>query len=188
MIRLETPRLLIRNFMPDDWKALQEIVLLFQASPYGSYDYPWPTSDIEMQGVCGWFSQGDSFVAVCLKESSAVIGYIALNGAESPGERNLGYCFHYGVHGQGYAFEACTALLHLAFSNSSISRVVSGTAEANLPSRKLLARLGFRKTSEAVTSFCKTEEGNPIEFLGYGFELTREQFGELIASTSSPAF
>ena len=87
------------------------------------------------------------------------------------------YVFHSDYHGQGYATEACRALLGHAFGPLQAQRVVTGTAAANTASRRLLERLGFRKTSESTGSFRNDADGRPITFLGYAYELTREEWG-----------
>lgn len=63
MISLETERLCIRNFGPDDWRALQEVVVAYQASDSAQYEDPWPTSDKEVQGIAAWFAGGDEISA-----------------------------------------------------------------------------------------------------------------------------
>ena len=47
MIKLDTNRLIIRNFLPDDWQDLQDVVVQYQASEWAKYEDPWPTSTEE---------------------------------------------------------------------------------------------------------------------------------------------
>jgi RimJ/RimL family protein N-acetyltransferase len=54
--------------------------------------------------------------------------------------------------------------------------VVTGTAAANHASCRLLERLGFKKTSESTASFRTTPDGKPIQFVGYTFELSRDEW------------
>jgi RimJ/RimL family protein N-acetyltransferase len=169
---LNTPRLIIRNFKPADWLPLQTMIVQYKASEVGAYDQPWPTSSEEIQGVAQWFASGDSFLAVCLKDSGDFIGFVGLNPEEKPGEFNLGYVFNSDYHGKGYAFEACQAVLQDAFTNRGAVRIVSGTAAANTTSVKLLQKLGFTITGESTGSLQNDSEGKPIMFLGYTFELT----------------
>lgn len=63
---------------------------------------------------------------------------------------NLGYIFNFGYHGQGYATEACRAAIDYAFGQLGAVRMVTGAASENLPSRRLLARLGLRETGEGM--------------------------------------
>ena len=51
MISLETDRLTIRNFAPDDWRALQEVVVAYQASDLARFEDPWPTADEKVKEI-----------------------------------------------------------------------------------------------------------------------------------------
>lgn len=176
-MRIETERLLIRNFVSSDWRDLQEMIIQKEASEYAVYDHQWPTSEGEIRGIVDWFASGDSFLAVCLKDGAKLIGFIALNRAgEGSSEFDLGYCLNSDYHGQGYATEGCLAVLDHAFRELGADRVTSGTAEANVPSCRLLARLGMKKVGEGKGSFRKTSEGEPIEFRGYLFALSRDEW------------
>ena len=64
-------------------------------------------------------------------------------------------------------------MLAHAFVRLQAQRVVAGTAAANSASCRLLERLGFHKTTESIGAFRTTQDGKPIEFLGYNFELSR---------------
>jgi RimJ/RimL family protein N-acetyltransferase len=175
MICLKTDRLEIRNFVIDDWKDLQEVAVDKESSEYANYDYQFPISDSEVKGITDWFSKGDNFFAVQLISNGKVIGYISLNG-EDEAERDLGYCFNSVFHGHGYATESCIAVINYAFDTVNLQRITAGTANLNFPSCKLLDRLGFIKISECITSFRKTPDGNPIEFVGSSFLLEKNNW------------
>jgi ribosomal-protein-alanine N-acetyltransferase len=190
MTTLETERLLIRNFSAGDWEALHEIISQYASSQLAAYDQPWPTAPEEIKKITEWFASGDSYLAVCLKAAGRLIGFVALN-QEQGAERafNLGYIFHSDYHGQGYATEACRAALAHAFDQLQARRVVTGTAAANRASCRLLERLGFKKASESTTSFRTTADGQPIQFVGCIFELSRGEWavaGEHGPSNDAP--
>jgi RimJ/RimL family protein N-acetyltransferase len=175
---LETDRLLIRNFAPDDGPALLDLVRRYQSSPYAQFDHRWPMSPEEIQAVAEWFASGESSLAVCLRSSGEFIGFVSLNQETTePGcIYNLGYVFHQAHWRHGYATEACRAVLRRAFLDLGADRVVTGTAAANAPSCRLLARLGFRQAGESTGAFQTDQDGQPITFLGYSYELTREEW------------
>ena len=79
MIRLETGRLLIRNFTMDDAAALREIVLEKEAGEYAVYDYEWPTSEEAIEGLLVKFARDDGFLAICLKETGQVTGFLSFD-------------------------------------------------------------------------------------------------------------
>ena len=175
MIPIETDRLVIRNFDVNDCEALHKVIVQYQASEYAAYDEQWPTSMEEIKGVTEWFASGDHFLAVCLGDTNQFIGFVALN-PEPGNEYNLGYVFDSDYHGHGYATEACQALLNRAFGQLNALKVISGNAAVNQNSCRLLERLGFRKTGERISSFKTAEDGKPIEFLGYTYAISKEQW------------
>jgi len=147
MIPIETERLVVRNFEVNDWEALHEMIVQYEASEYAAYDQQWPTSAEEVKGITEWFASGDNFLAICLKDTSQFIGFVALNPEEGEGSReyNMGYVFNSNYHGHGYATEACKAILNRAFRQLQALRVITGTAAVNRNSCRLLERLGFQK-------------------------------------------
>jgi RimJ/RimL family protein N-acetyltransferase len=54
--------------------------------------------------------------------------------------------------------------------------VITGTAAVNQNSCRLLERLGFQKIGEKISSFKNAEDGTPIEFLGYIYAMSKEQW------------
>jgi [ribosomal protein S5]-alanine N-acetyltransferase len=180
MTTLETERLIIRNFQASDWQDLYVIIVQYQASEFAPYDQPWPTSREEIKRIVEWFASGDSFLAVCLKDTNQLIGFVGLNPEEGNCQRefNLGYVFSSDFHGRGYATEACTAVLSRAFGQLQADRVVTGTAAVNQASCRLLERLGFQKNGEKIVSFKTAEDEKPIEFLGYRYAISRDDWGK----------
>jgi len=176
MTMFETERLLLRNFCTDDADTLYKIIARYAASEFAAYDQQWPTSYEEIQRITEWFASGDRYLAVCLKATGRLIGFVALNPEPEAAQPtfNLGYIFDFAEHGKGYATEACRAVLARAFEHLQAHTVVTGTAAANQASCRLLARLGFRKIAESTGAFRQTPDGQPIQFLGYTFELSRE--------------
>jgi [ribosomal protein S5]-alanine N-acetyltransferase len=150
MEAIETERLRLRNFTPEDWQDLHTMILQYVATPYAAYDHQWPTSEEELQQVARWFASGDQYLAVCLRPEGQFIGFVCLNPEEGRAQPtcNLGYIFSEDYHGQGYATEACRAVLERAFTVLGAERVITGTPEANLPSCRLLARLGLTPMEE----------------------------------------
>ncbi len=181
MTTLETERLAIRNFKTSDWVALHEMILQYESSEYAAYDQPWPTSAEEIKGVTEWFAGGDNFLAVCLKDTGCLIGFVSLNQEQKEDccEYNIGYIFNSDYHGKGYATEACRVILGRAFTNLEADRVITGTAAVNRASCRLLEKLGLKKTGESTGSFRNTPEGKPIEFLGYTYAISRDEWKAL---------
>jgi [ribosomal protein S5]-alanine N-acetyltransferase len=125
-----------------------------------------------------WFARGDSCLAVCLKDTSQLIGFVSLNPEEGGSQRqfNTGYVFNSDFQSRGYATEACRAVLSHAFGQLQAYRVVTGTAAVNQASCRLLERLGFKKVGEETASFRTAEDGKPIEFLGYRYAIWKDEW------------
>ena len=155
MLSIETDRLLIRNFRPDDWQELQEMSIKYQASEAAKYEDRWPTSAEGVKGMAAWFARGDEYLAVCLKTSGKLIGLVAIDRRKQQGSRvhNLGYVFRPDYHGQGYAAEGCHAAMAHVFGELAADGILTGTRLENATSVRLLERLGL-----------KPREGHPGEF------------------------
>ena len=178
MKAIETERLVVRNFCPDDWIALHEIIRQYQATEYADYDHEWPSAPEELRRITEWFAGQDSFVAVCRRETGDVIGLVTIKPDDS-GSRscfNLGFIFDRRIQGRGYACEAGQAVLGLAFAEWGAEKVVSGTARANCRAVKLLERLGFDGVAESQVAFRNRPDGTPIVFAGVTYVLTREDW------------
>ena len=168
---ISTERLTIRRVRAGDWKAIQGIWADQSRSVYAQYDRPSDLEDASVERrIAKWasFANGNEhiFFAVCLKESP--IGYVSLNRRENGYE--MGYCFHSGHHGHGYARESISALLDL-MKTQGVSRITAGTALGNTPSVRLLLFLGFTQTGTEKVSFYRDANGDPIVFDGGLYEL-----------------
>jgi RimJ/RimL family protein N-acetyltransferase len=86
-------------------------------------------------------------LAVCLKREETVIGMVHIGQRDNRGEQvhNLGYIFHPGYGGQGYATEACRAAMAYVFGKLGADSFLTGTHPDNEPSVRLLKRLGFEE-------------------------------------------
>ncbi len=151
---IETERLLLRVHRSDD---LDDLVV-FHSDPEVVRHVPWPVRDraateetlrvkldqAELREPGQWL-----VLAVEHRETGRVIGEVLLKWAsERQGE--LGFAFARDVHGQGYAAEAATAVLDLAFDGLGFHRVSAVVIEGNDASARLLGRLGFRQEARLV--------------------------------------
>ena len=107
---METKRLILRRFVPEDFPAFRELIRDKMNAPSAAFDEPYPTDDEGLLGVLRYFAGSDEFFAVERKDGRRLIGFVALN---RTGEdiRNLGYCIHTADQGMGYAGEAAYAAL-----------------------------------------------------------------------------
>ena len=159
MVLLTTDRLVIRNFSAGDWQELQELAIQYQASESAQYEDPWPTSAEDVQAMAGWFAGGDDYLAVCLRATGRLIGMVALERRQGQAGRvhNLGYVFHPGYHGQGYATEACRAAIAYLFGPLEADGILTGTSPANEASIRLLKRLGLVQVAPGEFALSREE-------------------------------
>jgi [ribosomal protein S5]-alanine N-acetyltransferase len=166
---METERLKLRRFTPDDRDDFSELIRDKMRSPYAAYDEQFPTDDEGIKSTLAYFAGTDEFFAVVWKAERKVIGFIALNRIDEE-TRNLGYCIHSAYQGRGYAGEAVAAVIGYAKYTLKQRRLVAGTAEANIPSVWLLQSAGFTLTGKGAKSFAADGNGTPIVFTGCTFE------------------
>lgn len=99
-------------------------------------------------------NHGHTFWAVERKSDGALLGFCGLKRANAPGaeplhdEMEIGWRLREDGWGQGYAKEAATESLDLAFDRFGAERVVALTAQGNAPSQGLMVRLGMRRWPE----------------------------------------
>lgn len=165
MIHIETTRLLLRNVTPADAGVMFD----YRNNPIcAKYQRGQSKGLAEIQALIERRQQdsiSDSknfFIAVSLKDSGLMIGEIVV--MPNDGCFSIGYTFHYDHHRKGYAFEALSALTSLLHQQYPEMEFISFTEPENLPSRKLLEKLGYTD-------------------MGYIPKLTSQMYGKWIKDT-----
>ncbi|MFM7187508.1 MAG: GNAT family N-acetyltransferase [Armatimonadota bacterium] len=101
---------------------------------------------------------GSCQFAIHIRETDALIGDIAVLGDLSNGRQvMLGYTLAQRFQGNGYAYEACTAMLDHAFGKWEMHRIAADTDPRNLASKRLLERLGFRLEGHMIECYQDTD-------------------------------
>jgi RimJ/RimL family protein N-acetyltransferase len=148
-----TPRLRLRQWCDADIGALARI----NADPEVMRYFPSPgTLEGTRRSVEGWRRQIDergwSNWAVERTDSGEFIGFVGLT--EPARALPFTPCVEVGwrlarAHwGQGYASEAARASLAFGFDRLALQEIVSFTSLLNLPSRKVMERIGMRDTGQ----------------------------------------
>ncbi|WP_308516863.1 GNAT family N-acetyltransferase [Sphingomonas flavescens] len=155
---LETERLVLRGFREDDLDAhaamLSDPVVMehFGGHLFGRED-AWRRL---VGGVGLWQLQGVGLLAVERKADGKLIGHVGLfdyHREMTPsieGKPELGYIFAAEAHGQGFAGEACGALMQWADEAVEAAEVMAIIAPTNAPSMRLAERLGFQRLLDAI--------------------------------------
>jgi RimJ/RimL family protein N-acetyltransferase len=113
---------------------------------------PWSRSAIEEEGQA-------LVLGVELSESHEVVGDVMLlwvSAKDRCGE--VGYVFHPGHEGRGYATEAVRAMVRLGFEDLGLHRVIARIDARNGPSLRLARRLGMRQEAHFVESTWLNDE------------------------------
>lgn len=150
-MELKTHRLYIRDLQEDDWTKMKNIFNDFNNSKYVAYDRPLPTEDTEIEALTKQFVENGLFFAIYLLDKNKMIGYVCFHKDEE--KYDLGYCFHSTFHSNGYAYESISALIDYFIQEYNAATFTAGTAIDNIPSCKLLEKLGFKCVSTEYISF-----------------------------------
>ncbi|MEV4185985.1 GNAT family N-acetyltransferase [Streptosporangium canum] len=153
---IRTDRLLLRPFTPDDLDGLHAIQSLPDVARY----LYWGPRDLEevQEALTTKITQsalleeGQALtLAVELAATGELIGEGLLfwhSSLHRSGE--IGYVFHPGHHGKGYATEVAEALLELGFDGLNLHRIAGRLDGRNTASARLLERLGMRREAHLV--------------------------------------
>jgi ribosomal-protein-alanine N-acetyltransferase len=143
---LETERLRLREPLPSDAAAIFEFrsdarVQQYNADPISSL--PDAEALIERTRTMFQWQTGIPWV-VELKQETKVIGLVGFSEwSRKTGHANIGYDFAFEYWGKGLASEAVRAIIKYGFSVIALQRIEAETSKENLPSIKLLKKLGF---------------------------------------------
>ena len=141
---LQTPRLVLRGFDPSD--AVDVLARARGEAAGAMASAPPCQSHEESRRTVEGFIRGGSTWAVVEKRSGHVIGAVALapdSGREVEGALALGYTLGEQYRDQGYAVEACAAVLAYAFDELDSPVVSAGHELTNQRSRRVFKKLGF---------------------------------------------
>ena len=154
MTILETDRLILRDLQESDLPAL---IAMNQDSDVMQY-FPKPYSQAESlrlyQGIQDEVkAYGYSLWAVEEKTSQEFIGLVGLHHSDLrifAGKEavEIGWRLRKEFWNHGYATEAAQACLDFAFQQASLSEVYSFTSLLNLPSQKVMQKLGMEFVKE----------------------------------------
>lgn len=161
----ETQRLVLRRFAPDDWEDLYEYLSQDNVLEYLP---EWTCSVDECKNICIQRSQGDTYWAVCLKDNGKMIGHIEFHKELNPDFSiyEIGYVFNPDYQGKGYATESCGRILQHGFDSLNVHRVIATCDPENVPSWKLMERIGMRREAHFKQGIYlrKPKENEPTQW------------------------
>jgi RimJ/RimL family protein N-acetyltransferase len=155
---LETARLVLRPFVPGDLEAL----FAFQSLPEVARFLYWEARSREQVREVLEAKLGQTVLeeegrvlalAVVLREVGQVVGEVGLQWlSRRHRQGEIGFVFHPGYQGRGLATEATEVTLRLGFEGLGLHRLIGRCDALNLPSARLMERLGMRREAHFVHS------------------------------------
>ena len=147
---LATDRLLLREFVEDDWRA----VLEYQSDArYLEYS-PWTYRTAEevrgfVRGFVQWREERPRTnyqLAITLPAEGRLIGNCGIR-METAGSRqaNIGYEIAPSYWGEGYATEAARAIVGFGFGDLRLHRIWACCIAENAASYRVLEKIGMRR-------------------------------------------
>ena len=156
--RLETERLILREFRRDDLDAFAATL----GDPAVMYHIAGDGLSREdsfrrlFMAVGQWPILGMGMWAVERKSDGKLVGHLGFFDMERDmvpslvGLPEMGWIFDTSVHGQGIAHEACVAALEWLEATYGPSEVPAIISEDNAPSMKLAEKLGFVREADGL--------------------------------------
>ena len=144
---LETSRLLLREFIPQDANALAAVL----GDPLAMQYYPAPFDQAEIdrwirRNRARYFDPGFGLWAMLLKHSGELIGDCGcfIRELEGSVEFELGWHVRRDLWGRGYATEAARHCAEYAFSRLGAERIIALVRPENKSSCRVAEKIGMR--------------------------------------------
>jgi len=180
-VYLETPRLILRRFTPDDLDHLVALDADPEVMRYVNGGRPTPREEMRDDYLPWWlayYERGDAwgFWAAIERQTGAFQGWFhprprVVDPADEP---ELGYRFLRIAWGKGYATEGSRALIDKAFTELDARRVHASSMKANRGSWRIMEKAGMRFVR---LSFGEWPERIPGDEAGdVEYAITREEW------------
>lgn len=147
----------LRRLAPADLRAFQA----YRGDPdVGRYQGWLPMTDAEAGVFLEHMAAAEPFVpgawfqlGIADRDSNVLIGDIGVRVAADGGHAEIGFTLRASAQGRGLGSEAVRAVVGLLLERVKLPRVVAITDARNLPSVRLLERVGMRRVETVSTSF-----------------------------------
>ncbi|KYG64138.1 GNAT family acetyltransferase [Bdellovibrio bacteriovorus] len=168
MVRLETERLIIRRWKPEDLDSFAALC----ADPEVMEHFPATLSRQETQSLIDRMNtnhnkDGYSFMACELKSTGDFIGFVGLSYFTQETHFSpcveVGWRLHKRFWGQGYAPEGAKAVIKYAFEVLKVPEVIAMTAVGNLNSRRVMEKIGMTYNPQDDFDHPKVEDGHRLK-------------------------
>jgi RimJ/RimL family protein N-acetyltransferase len=139
-LRIATNRLLIRPFVPDDWRTVHAYM------SDGEVTAHLPEGVLDEDGAREFVAKAaDRVYALELSSSRELIGHMHFHPWFGPLTHEIGWVVAPPHQRRGYATEAAGALLDHAFTTLGLHRVIATCLTENTASAGVMEKLGMRR-------------------------------------------
>lgn len=165
---INTERLNLRAIKQEDKESIYEILSNFQVVKYDTFELF--TNIKQSEDMINWFNKAFEqkqaiFWGITLKNSTEIIGFCKCE-IEIPKVRaDFGYNLHPKYWNKGIMTEALSAIMNFTFNSLDVNRIEAAVSTENIPSIKLLKKLGFMQ--EGILrkrSYCRGSYHDMIMF------------------------
>lgn len=165
---LQTERLELRRFRMDDAAACFPLM----SDDEGMYldgCKAFPVMDEAYWERMTFFAQQEGQYVIVLRSTNEVIGAIKVfaDDTRAVESREIGYDIAPGHRRNGYAFEALSALLRLLQQELLLDMVTAGVLPENMPSIRLLEKLGFHREGIRHKALWHEALDQPVDMVYY---------------------
>lgn len=179
-MQLETHRLILRPFAEQDIAEMAQL----NADPQVMRFFPAPYTEEQTRAMIDiWATKlldhGYAFSAVERKEDNKLLGMAGLSrlekGAPIAPCTEIGWRFAADAWGQGFASEAARAWLDYGFKVLNLPEILSFAPKLNLPSLKVMERIGMHRCAELDFEHPIIPEGHDLRPMSV-YRLKRAEF------------
>jgi RimJ/RimL family protein N-acetyltransferase len=152
LVNLKTDRLTLSEITKQDKEVYAKLYLDSELNKFWGYDYKEdclgkPTPEYFIDFVQKLKDKKEEY-DFAVKKDGKLVGELCLYNFDFYGTAELGFRFIPKEQGKGYAIESAKALIDYAFNELKIVNLKARAFKQNIPSHKLLNKLGFAKLSE----------------------------------------
>ena len=155
MIKIETERLILREYQESDWESVhqygqQESILIYEI--WGPNTVEQTKAFIEKSIIERKENPRRAFeLCVTLKSNMELIGGCGFRiNSENKKRGDIGYIIKPDYWNKGFATEASKGLLDFMVKNHSITEIEATCDALNLQSIRVLEKCGLKKTKEII--------------------------------------
>lgn len=161
MIKLETERLILREWQEDDVNDLVEGLNNINVSRWLAFvPYPYTEKDAK-EYIERTKNSIDYEFAIVLKSEKKVIGNVTLNAiSKVHGTAGGGIWLNEKYHGNGYGIEAFNKRIDFAFNELGLRKLENGYFNGNEASKRMQEKLGYMSEGCRRKKFISMATGN----------------------------